>query len=154
MTDEQIEVEEDWRARKIRESSCGGNGGAGCHSQWCADCKRDEEARDYLDEAERIAAGTSRLIAERAHVEALAAALREARKDSARLDALQDLVNSTGYGANVYGGHENERMAYSIWTGSDKHCIGTSLRDSLDNLIPVATPSGETREGTSTAAPE
>lgn len=31
-----------------------------------------EEARDYLDEALRIAAGQSRLLAERAHVEALA----------------------------------------------------------------------------------
>ncbi len=107
-----------------------------------------DEAYDYLGEALAMADHKVWTLPNGAHIEALASALHEARKDSARLDALQDLVNSTGYGANVYGGHENERMAYSIWTGADKHCIGTSLRDSLDNLIPVATPSGETREGT------
>lgn len=80
LEDAKMEVEEDWRARRIRESSCGGNGGAGCNSQWCADCKQEEEVRDYLDEAERIVKGESRLLPERAHLEALVAARKNSRK--------------------------------------------------------------------------
>lgn len=38
-----------------------------------------EDARDYLDEAERIVAGKSCLLPERAHLDALASALSDAR---------------------------------------------------------------------------
>lgn len=46
-----------------------------------------EDARDYLDEAERIAAGTSHLLPERAHLDALIAALRSAREGGTRKQA-------------------------------------------------------------------
>lgn len=63
--------------RSVNAATCRGQGG-GCHNKWCLDCNPlpgddTEDARDYLDEAERIAAGESRMLPERAHLDALMA---------------------------------------------------------------------------------
>lgn len=69
---EEMEVAERNHQRRVRDASCGGNGGAGCSNPLCGDCMNtDDEPRDYLDEAQQIAAGTSRLLPERAHLDAL-----------------------------------------------------------------------------------
>ncbi len=150
MSDTVRDEADEKHARKVRDASCGGQGG-GCLNPLCLDCyppsTDTEEARDYLDEAERIVAGTSRLIAERAHLDALATALGESKKDDTKhrertwaLSAMLGLIDLREMMSILRKMNAAESLRFAAVVEGFKP-------DVLARDVALATPSGETREG-------